>query len=139
VVTILQFGHIEEVAVTPVSLKFSVVLSSAVSTMVQVRINPNALGAESQIPCFQLFFADRVRRFSGNWYIFIFLGVLSLWRLGVGIWATVGAMETANIIIFGRKYRWSMMFYALGSTIDLTIAISLCYFLLKHRKTSIKK
>src|SRR5882762_9454019 len=107
--------------------------------MVQVHIGPNTLGAESQIPCFQLFFADRVCRFSGNWYIFVFLGVLLLWRLGVDIWATVGAMETVNIIFFSRKYRWSMMFYTLGSTIDLTIAISLCYFLLKPRKTSIKQ
>jgi hypothetical protein len=76
---------------------------------------------------------------AGNLYIAGFCCILSVWRLGVGIWATVGAMEIPNIIVFNEKYRWSMMFYALGTTIDLTIAFSLVYFLAKHRKTSIKK
>ena len=87
----------------------------------------------------QLFFADRVRRFSGNSYIFICCSTLSLWRLGVGIWATVKAMEMPNIIFFSRKYRLAMMFYALGSTIDLTIAVSLCYLVKKHRKSPFKR
>jgi len=121
VVSISEYGHIEELVDTPISLRISIVLSSAVSAMVQ------------------LFFADRVRRLAGNLYIAGFCAILSLWRLGVGTWATVGAMENANIIIFNEKYRWTMMFYALGTTIDLTIASSLCYFLAKHRRTSIKK
>src|ERR1700685_2124908 len=86
-----------------------------------------------------MFFADRVRRISETLYITVFCIILSSWRLGVDVWTTVGAIENANIIIFNEKYRWSMMFYALGSTIDLTIAFSLCYFLAKHRKTSIKR
>jgi hypothetical protein len=34
----VQYGHIDEVVNTPVSLRISVVFSSAVSAMVQVRI-----------------------------------------------------------------------------------------------------
>jgi len=59
--------------------------------------------------------------------------------LGIGIWATVATMEDPNIIAFNEKYRWSVMFYALGTIIDFTIAVSLCYFLAKLRKTSIKR
>jgi hypothetical protein len=38
IITILEYGHIEELAAMPMSLIISVILSSIVSTMVQVRI-----------------------------------------------------------------------------------------------------
>jgi predicted membrane protein len=60
-------------------------------------------------------------------------------RLGLGIWAMVGALETTNLFVFNRKYRLSMMFYALGTVIDFTIAVSLVCLLMKHRKSSFKK
>jgi hypothetical protein len=55
------------------------------------------------------------------------------------MWATVGALEETNIIIFNNKYKWTLLVYALGTAIDLTNAVSLCYFLAKHRKMAIKK
>jgi hypothetical protein len=47
VISISQYGHIEELVTTPVSLRISIVLSSAVSAMVQVRTNLNTLGADN--------------------------------------------------------------------------------------------
>jgi hypothetical protein len=76
---------------------------------------------------------------SGNPYIAIFCWVLTVWRLGIGAWATVATTEDPNIIDFNKQYRWSMMFFVLGTAIDFTVAVSLCYFLAKLRETSIKK
>jgi hypothetical protein len=84
-------------------------------------------------------FVNRVRRFSGNLYIAVFCWVLTAVRLGIGAWATVVTGEDPNIITFDQKYRWSMMFFVLGTTIDFTVAISLCYFLANLRRTSIKR
>jgi len=120
-ITVLEYGHIEKLVTTSISLRISIIFCSAVSSMVQ------------------MFFANRVRRFTGKPHIAIFCYVLIVWRVGVGMVAAAGAMENTNIIVFKAKYKWIMMFYALGTTIDLTIAISLCYSLIKHRKTSIKK
>jgi len=121
IITILKYGHIEELATMPISLKISTILSSAVSLMVE------------------LFFANRIRLFAGNAYIAVFCCVLIVWRAGVGIFAVVGAMESSNIIVFTEKYRFSIMACGLGATIDLTIACSLCYFLARYRKTSIER
>lgn len=49
IITILQYEHIEELATMPVSLAISVILSSLVSAMVQVRINLDHFGANNQI------------------------------------------------------------------------------------------
>ncbi|KIM86125.1 hypothetical protein PILCRDRAFT_5187 [Piloderma croceum F 1598] len=121
VLSILQYGHVEELVRLPLSLKLSILLYSAVSSIVQ------------------LFFADRIRRFSGRSFIAVCCWILTFWRLGLGIWAMVGALKTMNLYVFNRKYRLSMMFYALGTAIDLTIAVSLVCLLMKHSKSSFKK
>jgi hypothetical protein len=64
---------------------------------------------------------------------------MTIWRLGTGIWATVGALESRNLFVFNRRFGLSLMFYALGTALDLTISISLCYLLAKHRKMSLTK
>jgi hypothetical protein len=43
IITISQYGHIEELVVTPISLRMSVVLSSGVSAAVQVRLTSTFL------------------------------------------------------------------------------------------------
>src|ERR1700729_144736 len=103
--------------------------------MVQVSINLNVLGSDNQIYPLRCSLPIALVGFRKH---HILPSFASLYR--PGDWGLVyGPPPERWIIIFNDKYRWSMMFYSLGSTIDLTIAFSLCYFLTKHRKTSIKR
>jgi hypothetical protein len=50
IITILQYGHIEDLAILPTSLRVSIMLSSAVSSIVQVRISlDTSVGTNNQI------------------------------------------------------------------------------------------
>jgi hypothetical protein len=103
-------------------------------------VDPNTSGAHNQIYArsysLPIAFVDflEIHLFSSV------CGALSLEKTGVvnGIRTTIGATENPNII-FHEKYRWSMTFYALGSTIDRIIDISLLFPVLFPRETLIKK
>jgi len=122
--TILRYGQPEDmiVAVSPISLKASLVFSAPVAPLVQV------------------FFAYRVRRFSGKPYIAIFCWVLSLWRFACGIWAAVSALRGVNLIMYDPNYRSLIMMGAFcGAAVDFTISASMCYFLATYRGAVLKR
>jgi len=94
VLSILQYGNVEELVRLPLSLKVSILLSSAVSSIVQ------------------LFFGDRIRRFSGRSFIAIGCWILTFMRLAYSPW---------QFVAMPNKYIW----LALYSYIDRVYSNSL--------------
>jgi len=90
-------------------------------------------------PLVQAWFAYRVLKFSGSFYIPIACWFLSALRCASTIAVAVEAIQAAggDVIEFERTYRWLLIFIlTVGAAVDILIAASLCYYFRKHAKKS---
>ena len=87
----------------------------------------------------QLFFANRVRIFSGHLLIPLIAGVAAILHLVAGLALVVYLQRSETISGFFTKFRWlSTLQFALSMAIDIINTASLCFYL-SRRRTGIKR
>ncbi|KZP10132.1 hypothetical protein FIBSPDRAFT_852030 [Athelia psychrophila] len=88
-------------------------------------------------PLVQAWFAYRVLKFSGSFYIPVLCWFLSAMRCASTISVAVEALQGGNVAAFEHTYRWLLIFIlAIGAAVDILIAASLCYYFRQHGKRS---
>ena len=91
-------------------------------------------------PMVQSFFAYRIRRFSDSYYVATFCWALSLLRIVGAIWLFTVLRKSPSTEYFYKYYSWLVtMVYATGALVDVVIAVSMCWYLARMRKLSVKE
>ncbi|KAJ7609192.1 hypothetical protein DFH06DRAFT_188914 [Mycena polygramma] len=88
----------------------------------------------------QGFFANRVRIFSGKWFVTVVCWVLTILRATSNL--TMMGIEWANpnVTTLQVKFRWLMaVALSLGVTVDIVITLSLCYWLWQIRQSKFEQ
>lgn len=119
--TVVFYGRIEEMHRWP----------SQISSMI-----PSALIAITT----QIFFVNRIQRFSGH-YLIPFLCISScLVRISFTIAGTYRAFQAVSLMAFMTEYSWLLsVVLSLSGAVDLLIAAALTYTLTNHKGQSIKR
>lgn len=84
----------------------------------------------------QAFFAYRIKKFSGKWIAAGICGFAAFVRLVMIVMGGVLGSVATDVVQFQAKWGWlvtSML--ALGAAIDVTVAVSLCFYLRQHRNS----
>jgi hypothetical protein len=91
-------------------------------------------------PLCQAWFAYRVRKLSGKYYIPVFCWFLSFLRCIATVALGVEALRASSLLGFEVQFKWLLTFIlSVGAGVDVIIAFSLCIYLRQHRTTSFKR
>jgi hypothetical protein len=140
--SVVQFGHPEAFVRSPDSLNATIVFSGVIGPLVQVRAsNIIVLFNEPSVTkIFQVFFADRVRIVSGKKHIAIVCWFLSSLRFIGSIFAAVKGFQMVTLAQYEAEWKWLLTtVLAVGAAVDVTVAVSLCYYLNQQKTGSLKR
>lgn len=113
---IIHFGRADLLLHYPASYDVTFLLSGCIAALVQV------------------YLTIRVRLFSGNLIIPVICWILSLSVFVFSVLASVEALIYTNAIMYVLKWDWLISTtISLSAVVDIIIAATLCYFLLKRR------
>ncbi|KAF7360595.1 hypothetical protein MVEN_00790900 [Mycena venus] len=119
--TITFFGQPEHIIAPPQTLYFTLLLSAIIATMVQ------------------LFFANRIRLFSGRVLVPVVASIMSCLYL-LGMIAAVTITCVHNTLAVLQTYRWlASLLFSLATVIDAVIAAAMCYCLGRVRNSDYPK
>ncbi|KAF7964569.1 hypothetical protein HWV62_5600 [Athelia sp. TMB] len=115
--TILNYSNPVGVITAPASLGVGIMCSAFIGPVVQA------------------WFAYRVLKFSGSFYIPVACWFLSALRCASTISVAIEALQGGEVRAFEETYRWLLIFIlAVGAAVDILIAASLCYYFRKHSR-----
>ena len=115
--TILNYANPVGVITAPASLGVGIMCSAFIGPVVQA------------------WFAYRVLKFSGSFYIPVACWFLSALRCASTISVAIEALQGGEVRAFEDTYRWLLIFIlAVGAAVDILIAASLCYYFRKHSR-----
>jgi hypothetical protein len=133
--SIILHGQPNPLLHPPDSLQTTLLFSAPIYVLVQVSRLPGILNAMDNRKHLQIFFANRVRVLSGRVSIFYLCGLLTLLRFACSMGMLV-LTYMQGLAILQVKYRWLMATaLSLGATVDIVIAVSMCYCLWQLRNS----
>ncbi|KAJ7105851.1 hypothetical protein C8R44DRAFT_886312 [Mycena epipterygia] len=110
IITVVQYGHPELLAIVPDSLNLAIILSGFIGPMEQV------------------WFAYRVYKFSKRYYLPVFCTVLSVTRACGSVALGTIALQRMPILVFVNKWGWLIIFLLMiGALTDIILVAALCY------------
>jgi len=116
--TIRQRG--QDISAIPITLRTAYVFSGTIG------------------PAVQAFFAKRVAKCFDRPYLAIVCWTMIFIRLISSMWLTALSLNRLTMALFEAKWKWVLTAgLILEAFVDLLIAASLCYFLLKSRRQSV--
>ncbi|KDR74781.1 hypothetical protein GALMADRAFT_280165 [Galerina marginata CBS 339.88] len=114
---VVGYGNPNFLLNAPTAFNVAIGISGVISTLVQT------------------FFADRIRVLSEKLFIPVVCWTLSLVRLGTAFLTMSEAIKTPAVIPFAVEWKWLVVLtLAVGLAVDVTIAVSLSYYLKTKNK-----
>ncbi|TFK98709.1 hypothetical protein BDV98DRAFT_202807 [Pterulicium gracile] len=90
-------------------------------------------------PMTQAFFANRIRLISHQLIVPVICWVLSFLRFVGSVLAASQAVQMSNIEVYQREWKWLLTtILAVGAAVDIIIACTLSYFLMRQRAVAYK-
>lgn len=88
----------------------------------------------------QAWFAYRVLRFSGQFYIPVICWFLSFLRCVATFTVAIAAIQAPSIVDFIHKWKWLLIFIlTVGAAVDIIIAASLCFYLGRYKERGFRR
>jgi hypothetical protein len=90
-----------------------------------------------ELTSFQIFFSFRIWKIMKHSFIGLLCVALSTARFTACLVLTAGAFREPSFLLFAERYAWLLTTVLVSSaSVDVIIAVALCYFLLVQRDNS---